>query len=472
MVIGKRLFPLKRPGGRMARILAIVLLMPLLLAAPASAGPPPLTIAVPTDLTATSIGFHEITISWTGSIVASGFTIKCESGGSSINFSVPAGTDSYECTGLNANTEYTFRVKALGNFPLGDSAYCAPLTVKTKNLPAPIVKLGTPTNLQAIAASGSVINLTWNDASNGEESFVIERKTGSGSFQQVGTAAANAQNYSDSGLASGTGYTYRIYAKAPSGFYKKNSAYSNEAAATTQGTQQFQVIAPTNLAASAVSNSQINLSWTVNSKYESGFVVERKSGSGSYSEIQTLAAKTSSYSDSGLMGGTTYTYRVKARGNNINLIDSNYSNEASATTMSGSNPPPGSQTVLRFYIGSSQYYLNDQLKNMDAAALILEGRTMLPIAYAATPLGVAVDWNGPERKVTLMKQGIIIELWIDQSIARVNGAEVYIDPTNPNVAPRIVGGRTMLPIGFIALNLACGVDWDPGNQEVKLSYPK
>ncbi|MEQ8174525.1 MAG: stalk domain-containing protein [Syntrophomonadaceae bacterium] len=464
MVPKKRLFSIKRPGGRLALIMAIAVILPLLLAAPAAAWP--LKMPTPTNLTASNIGYHEITINWQSSATG-GFQVRCESGGSTVEFNVPGNTTSYECTSLNANTEYTFQVKALGGAIMDDSDYCSPITAKTKGLLAPVAKLGTPTNLQAIAASSSVVNLTWNDKSNGEECFVIERKTGSEAFQQVGTAAADAQNYSDSsGLAAGTEYTYRIYAKTPVLSYKKDSAYSNEAKATTQGTQQFQVIAPTNLSASAVSSSEINLSWTVNSKFESGFIVERKSGSGSFSAVKTLAAKTSSCSDSGLAAGTTYIYRVKAKGNGINLVDSNYSNEASATTISGN------QTVLRFYIGSSEYYVNDQLNNMDAAALILEGRTMLPIAYAATPLGVAVDWNGPESKVTLSKQGTIIELWIDQSTARVNGAEVYIDSANPSVAPRIVGGRTMLPIGFIALNLNCGVDWNPNTQEVKVSYPK
>lgn len=460
----KKLFSIKRPGGRLALIMIAALIIPLFLAASAAAGP---QMPTPTNLAASDIGYHEMTISWTGSPAAFGFKIKCKSGGSTIDFSVPAGTYSYECTGLNANTEYTFQVMALGNFLFSDSDYCAPITAKTKNLTIPTV-LKTPTNLQAIAASASVINLTWNDESSAEEAYVVQRKTGNGSFQEVGTTTANAQSYSDTGLAPGTEYSYRIYAKSAS----KKSMLSNEATATTQGSQQYKVIAPTNLTASAVSTSQINLSWTINSLYESGFTVERKSGSGSFGVIKTLASKIFSYSDSGLVAGTTYTYRVRAKGNGINLLDSDYSNEVTATTNSDTPPASNNQTILCFYIGSSEYYLNEQLKTMDAAPLILEGRTMLPIAYAATPLGVAIDWNAPDRKVTLSKQGTIIELWIDQSTAKVNGAEVYIDSTNPNVAPRIVGSRTMLPIGFIALNLNCAVNWNPNNQEVKVTYPQ
>lgn len=88
--------------------------------------------------------------------------------------------------------------------------------------------------------------------------------------------------------------------------------------------------APSNLTATAVSTSQINLAWTDNSSDEANFVVERKKGTGSYSVIVTLPANTTSYQNTGLTKNTTYTYRVKA----TNAYGSSaYSNEASAKTL-------------------------------------------------------------------------------------------------------------------------------------------
>jgi len=88
--------------------------------------------------------------------------------------------------------------------------------------------------------------------------------------------------------------------------------------------------APSNLTATAVSTSQINLAWTDNSSNESNFVVERKKGTGSYSVIATLPANTTSYQNTGLTKNTTYTYRVKATNS---YGSSAYSNEASAKTL-------------------------------------------------------------------------------------------------------------------------------------------
>ncbi len=93
--------------------------------------------------------------------------------------------------------------------------------------------------------------------------------------------------------------------------------------------------APSGLTAIAVSSSQIDLSWTDVSN-EDGYKIERKTGvNGTYSEITTVSANTTTYSDTGLSASTTYYYRVKA----YNLAgDSEYSNEASATT----SAPPSS----------------------------------------------------------------------------------------------------------------------------------
>ena len=83
------------------------------------------------------------------------------------------------------------------------------------------------------------------------------------------------------------------------------------------------------LTATMVSSSQIDLSWTDNATNEDGFKIERKTGAGSFSQIATVGANVTNYSDMGLAASTAYTYRVWA----FNAGgDSGYSNETSATT--------------------------------------------------------------------------------------------------------------------------------------------
>lgn len=93
--------------------------------------------------------------------------------------------------------------------------------------------------------------------------------------------------------------------------------------------------APSALSATAVSSSQINLSWNDNSGNESGFRIERSTGGG-FSTIATVAANTTSYQNSGLTASTTYAYRIIAYNGSG---DSSPSNQNSATTQSGGGTP-------------------------------------------------------------------------------------------------------------------------------------
>jgi DNA-binding beta-propeller fold protein YncE len=88
-----------------------------------------------------------------------------------------------------------------------------------------------PTNLYTVAVTHTQINLTWNDNSNNETGFKIERKTGTGgTYLQIATVNSDVTSYNDTGLSQGNTYYYRVCAYNVAG----NSGYSNES--TPNGT--------------------------------------------------------------------------------------------------------------------------------------------------------------------------------------------------------------------------------------------
>ena len=103
--------------------------------------------------------------------------------------------------------------------------------------------------------------------------------------------------------------------------------------------------APSNLTATATSESSIDLAWTDNATDETNFKVQRSDTSGSgFSTIATLAANITSYSDTaGLSAGTTYYYRVHASNSAGN---SSNSNEAHATTTATPTTVPAAPSGL------------------------------------------------------------------------------------------------------------------------------
>jgi subtilisin family serine protease len=192
-----------------------------------------------------------------------------------------------------------------------------------------------PNELAATSESGSRINLSWTDNSSNESRFEIERKTGpGGTYSRIANVAADETSYSDTGLSGKTTYYYRVRAINSAG----NSGYSNEADAITF------LAGPSKLSAVDASTSKINLSWADNSFNELGFKIERKIGTGAtYSQIADIAADQTSYSDTGLNEATTYYYRVRAYDT---AEDSDYSNEASATTDSKSSGGGGGSCFI------------------------------------------------------------------------------------------------------------------------------
>ncbi len=94
------------------------------------------------------------------------------------------------------------------------------------------ITLRPPTGLTATAVSSFQIDLTWQDNSDNETGFRVQRRLNdSEDWVEIGRIAANTTTFSNSGLSPGASYRYRMRAFNDT----ESSAFSNEAAATTLG---------------------------------------------------------------------------------------------------------------------------------------------------------------------------------------------------------------------------------------------
>jgi len=215
------------------------------------------------------------------------------------------------------------------------SAYSSIVNASTLDGQAPTA----PTGLAPVVVSSTQINLSWTASSDnvGVTGYRVERCQGTGcsNFTQVATPAATTLN--DTGRASSTSYSYRVFALDAA---NNVSPASNTVSATTQAPPDTQPpTAPSGLGANAVSSTQINLSWTASSDNVgvTGYRVERCQGSGcsSFAQIATPAGTT--LNDTGRIASTSYSYRVFAVDAATNVSPA--SNVASATTPA----PPDTQ---------------------------------------------------------------------------------------------------------------------------------
>jgi hypothetical protein len=285
-------------------------------------------IAAPTNVEATP-GDGVVLLTWNtnGETAVTGYKI-------SYGLTTALGTEievgneaSYEVKGLSNEVSYCFTVRVVGEFPgvgVREGTDSAIVTATPTALTA-------PNGLSATTVSTSQIDLSWTHSYYGETGFKIERRRESDAdYSQIATINENVTTYSDMGLGEATAYSYRVRAYTANG----ESDYSEEVSATTLPA------APSGLSADAISAPQLDLSWMDNSSGESGFKIERKTGSsGAYSQIATTIADETTYSDTSVNELTTYCYRVRAYNQAGN---SEYSNESTATTPSASSDNEGS----------------------------------------------------------------------------------------------------------------------------------
>jgi bacillolysin len=86
-----------------------------------------------------------------------------------------------------------------------------------------------PSALTGSPLSSTQVLLNWEDKSNNEERFAIERKTGSAAFVEIDTAAANTTSFQDDTVAANRTYLYRVRAVNDAG----PSGYTNEVTVNT-----------------------------------------------------------------------------------------------------------------------------------------------------------------------------------------------------------------------------------------------
>jgi hypothetical protein len=111
-----------------------------------------------------------------------------------------------------------------------------------------------------------------------------------------------------------------------------------------------------------------------------------------------------------------------------------------------------------FTIGALSFVRDGVTTAIDAAPTVREGRTLLPLRFAALAVGVSEDdiiWDPVRRTVTLFRGDRVVQLRIGDKNMTINGVVVPMD-----VAASIEGGRTVLPIRFVALALRATVAWD------------
>lgn len=103
----------------------------------------------------------------------------------------------------------------------------------------------------------------------------------------------------------------------------------------------------------------------------------------------------------------------------------------------------------------------------DAAPVIQNGRTMIPMRAVFEALGAEVSYDGATRTVTAVREDTTVTMVIGQNTVQVQEGETsrsFTMDVTPSVDP--VSGRTYVPVRFAAEALGCNVGWDADDRTV------
>jgi chitodextrinase len=205
---------------------------------------------------------------------------------------------------------------------------------------------------------------------------------------------------------------------------------------------------PTNLAASAVSSSEIDLSWTASTDNVgvTGYLVERCPGAACSNFAQVGTTSNTTFNDTGLSPGTSYSYRVRATDAANNLSD--YSNVASATTQGGG--PTGLVAAYSFNEGSGTT-VTDASANGNAG-------TISNASWTSGKYGGALAFNGSSSRVTIpnaptlqLTSGMTLEAWVNPTTVSSLWRDV-IYKGKDNYFLEATSSRSSRPVGGAILN--------------------
>ncbi len=230
-----------------------------------------------------------LTISWTDGVGETGYRVERSTDG--VNFTsagtVAADVTSFTDPNLAGSLRYFYRVIATD--ASGDSL--PSIVTSGINRPSAVTNFA----ITSLDTTRTVLN--WRDT-NGESGYRVERSTDGVNFTTIASLGTNIPSYTDSGLTVSTSYTYRV---------TPLSSFGDGASATAIGGTRLPAV--TGSAFNSVASTAISLRWT-DMTYETSYRITRSTDGKTYTTLATVAANTTSYTDTTVTAANEYYYRV------------------------------------------------------------------------------------------------------------------------------------------------------------------
>ncbi len=359
----------------------------------------------------------------------------------------------YEDKDVKAGDTYYYYVEAV--LSTGDTEKSNEISVTVE------LQVNPPAGLKAKVKNGEVV-LMWSSSKGGKNEvagYAIYRSTESGAEPDVPIAVVDAKKttYVDTSVEPGNTYYYIIKA-----FDNENPpVYSPPSNEVSVEVEQVDKTPPMIILDVKNGMTTSKIEFTIKGK-----VSDKGTG------IASLTVNGNSVNVA-QDGSFSYTVMLTEGVNTITIVATDKAGNKAIKTVKIKYMP---KTVIKLKPNDPMMEVNGVEEQIDPGRdtkpVIIPkwGRTVVPIRAIVEALGGTISWDPVQRMVTIELNGTIIKLWIGKPQAEVNGVMKWIDPSNHDVRPIIINGRTMLPIRFIAENLGYTVNWDPVTKTITITY--
>ena len=163
--------------------------------------------------------------------------------------------------------------------------------------------LAAPTNLRVTNRTVNSITFAWNAPTDNDVTHTYIQHVSSGTTTDL-TFAEIRTSFTVMNLTQNTSVAFQVR-------WATGTAVANRGAHNGRVTNTLEDKQAQHLAASQTTAESVTLTWDNPTNYNvTGFEIERRTGSGSYTTLQNRTTNDTGYTDSNVVGNTTYTYRV------------------------------------------------------------------------------------------------------------------------------------------------------------------
>lgn len=210
------------------------------------------------------------------------------------------------------------------------------------SLALPPIAPSAPTFTTTGNGSNRRIVLTWADNSITETDFLVQRSTDGSTWTTVGTPRVQpllgndpgTRTYTDPTSNASAAALYRIVARNAVGYGGQFPSLTVQSTSATAAVNA--PAAPTGLTATLQAGPRVALAWNDVANNETGYVVQRSTGAGAWTQVAALPVGARSYADTSVTLGSAYSYRVGA----VNVAGTVLSSVVDVTVAAPAAPAP------------------------------------------------------------------------------------------------------------------------------------